>query len=210
MAEYDIKEIKEFIKKFENELRTNNFKDIIQKFIDRKDIPYGWNNKFLRFLIEEICGENVLDFMTNIPDRFYADDKEITEVDIPANITSIGSEAFLNCEKLEKVHMSDSVKELLGRSIFRGCKKLSDLTLSKEITIIPAYCFYNCESLNYLYIPDKVYSIGTDAFYNCPSSMKLEMKRGIVRQPDPAHPHPKSLDIKKSTAEFISQHVNWL
>ena len=67
----------------------------------------------------------------------------LTEIVIPDNVTSIGSQAFYNCVSLRS------------------------LKLSKSLKTIDSYAFSNCNLLTSLTIPDSVTSIGNGAFGGC-------------------------------------------
>ena len=55
----------------------------------------------------------------------------------------------------------------IGNSAFRGCTKLSALTMGDSVTVISFDAFYNCRVLLSITIPYTVTDIGSYAFYDC-------------------------------------------
>ena len=90
----------------------------------------------------------------------------VTAVSLPADLTSIGNNAFYGCSSLASVTIGDSVTSI-GSAAFRGCTSLASVTIGDSVTSIGAYAFYGCNSLASVTIPDSVTSIGNFAFYGC-------------------------------------------
>ena len=114
---------------------------------------------------------------------------------IPDAVTTIGADAFYNCNGLNSVTVGSAVTSI-GKSAFTGCKGLlsvkwnavnctdftstsssrpfngltniTSIEFGDEVTTIPAYLCYGLTSLNCpLVFPATVSSIGSYAFYNC-------------------------------------------
>lgn len=75
---------------------------------------------------------------------------------------------FQYCEKLEEIHIPDSVTQI-ERGAFCCCRSLSNLTLGKKLEVIDNNAFEGCWSLKQIEIPDSVESIGEGAFTYCAS-----------------------------------------
>ena len=95
----------------------------------------------------------------------YPSGRTDTSFSIPANVTAIGTGAFLS-SNLTAVSMPDTLTSI-GDSAFNSCKDLSSLTLSSSLTEIDSYAFEYCEKLNRITIPNGVTKIGRNAFSNC-------------------------------------------
>lgn len=76
--------------------------------------------------------------------------------------TSIGSNLFNNCN-IETVTLPNTVTSI-GYSAFMGCDELYDITLSETLTSIGDMAFQNCYLTNIVF-PNSLETIGTNAFY---------------------------------------------
>ena len=83
-------------------------------------------------------------------------------------VTSIGDHAFLKCENLTSISISDGVTSI-GWSAFKNCKNLTSITIPNSVKNIDSHAFENCSSLTSVTIGNGVTSIDNDAFYNCSS-----------------------------------------
>ena len=88
--------------------------------------------------------------------KYYINDKEITSIEIPSNVTT------------------------LGDCVFQGCSGLTSLTLPAGITEIGSYAFYHCSGLTSLTLPDGITEIGDDAFKGCSGLTSLTLPDGIT------------------------------
>ena len=76
--------------------------------------------------------------------KYYLNDKEITSIEIPSNVTT------------------------LGHYVFQGCRELTSVTLPAGITSIGSSAFEGCSGLTSIYVyAEKVPGIGSDAFKGC-------------------------------------------
>ena len=105
--------------------------------------------------------------VTNIGKESF-NDSSIKSVVIPDSVTSIGREAFYNCDNLTSVVIPDSVVNI-GDYAFCGCNKLANVVISDRVTSIGNGAFQACSALTSLVIGDSVESIGMGAFRQCRS-----------------------------------------
>ena len=99
----------------------------------------------------------------------------LTEVRIPAAVTSLGSGLFEGCSSLKKVTFQNGSKlKLITASDwnsttgpFSGCSALEQIVLPDTVTEIGYRAFYGCSNLITINIPEGVSAIGEYAFYNC-------------------------------------------
>ena len=103
----------------------------------------------------------------------------IKSVVIPDSVTSIGGDAFRDCDSLTSVVIGDSVTSI-GGDAFYGCYNLTSVVIPDSVTSIGEYAFYSCSSLTSVVIPDSVTSIGGDAFYGCDSLTSVTIKGAPV------------------------------
>ena len=76
---------------------------------------------------------------------FY--DCNLTSINIPNSVTSIGEYAFTGCSALTSINIPNSVTSI-GNNAFERCSGLISLTIPESVTSIGDYAFYNCSQLN--------------------------------------------------------------
>ncbi len=109
------------------------------------------------------------DWTLSEPAPWYPYRSRITGVSL-TNATTVGDYAFRGCTKLSSVSIARGVSSL-GVSAFSGCTGLSTVTWDSvayaTVTEIPATCFSGCTSLESFTIPKNCTVIGTAAFSGC-------------------------------------------
>lgn len=110
--------------------------------------------------------------------------KNAKKVTIPSSITiqgkkyrvtSIENQAFAGNKKLTEISMGKNIKSI-GKKAFYGCKKLKKVELGKNVTVIKESSFRNCTSLTLIIIPKKVKKIGDHAFRDCENLRYIGVK----------------------------------
>ena len=94
--------------------------------------------------------------------------QDITSIVVKDGVTSIGDNAFINCNKVEQVSLSNDV-ETIGDYSFSGCTSLTDITLPNGLKAIPNGAFALCTGLKTVTVPKSVTEVGTLAFSGCTS-----------------------------------------
>ncbi len=94
----------------------------------------------------------------------YKDGKGVIKFN--GNITLIGYQAFLRCNKLTSITIPDSVTSI-GDDAFYYCEALTSITIPNSVTEIGESAFYYCHDLKSVTIGNSVTAIGNDAFYWC-------------------------------------------
>ncbi len=95
-------------------------------------------------------------------DDYFSVSSDLTDISIPASVTSIGSYAFYDCENLTKIDIPDSVKSI-GNHAFCSCINLQQVILPPSLESIGHFAFAYTP-LAEVTIPDSVKSIGSFAF----------------------------------------------
>lgn len=107
-----------------------------------------------------------------------------TDIIIPSSIslipvTSIGDNAFYDCDTITSITIPSSVKSI-GEYAFYHCSNLASITLSQSVTSIGASAFYNCDSLTSVTIPEGVESIGELAFSRSDSIVTITIPSSVT------------------------------
>ena len=84
---------------------------------------------------------------------------------MPNTVTQISPKAFLECELLTGVEISDKVTEIVY-SAFAGCTQLTKVTLPENLKTIGEYAFAGTYELERVEFPNGLTTIETEAFYN--------------------------------------------
>ena len=99
--------------------------------------------------------------------KYYINDKEITSIEIPSNVTTLGHYVFQGCRELTSVTLPAGITSI-GSSAFEGCSGLTSLNLPAGITTIGVAAFRGCSGLTSIYVyAEKVPKIGEDVFKGC-------------------------------------------
>lgn len=86
----------------------------------------------------------------------------LTDVVIPASVTSIGEWAFEGCG-IYGVTIGSGIINI-GEGTFWGCNDLGRVTISASVTNIGSYAFENCLNLVAVYFMGNAPSVGNEAF----------------------------------------------
>lgn len=109
-------------------------------------------------LAKVVYGENAT---TDIPSYSYQNCKALTEVVLPAGLTGIGGQAFLNTG-LTSIDIPAGVTTI-SSSTFSGCSALADVKMGGGVTKIDDMAFYNA-GVKTITWPSALTSIGAYAF----------------------------------------------
>ena len=111
--------------------------------------------------------------------KYYLNDKEITSIEIPSNVTSLGHCVFQNCSGLTSVTLPTGITEI-GGSAFKNCSGLTSVTLPAGITSISNGAFKGCSGLTSLTLPAGNTEIGFGTFSGCSGLTSLNLPAGIT------------------------------
>ena len=90
------------------------------------------------------------------------------------SVTSIGYWAFLNCD-VTSVEIPNSVTSI-GEYAFYYCTGLTSVEIPSSVTSIGDFAFNNCYKLTSVEIPSSVTSIGDFAFSDCDGLTSVEIR----------------------------------
>ena len=103
----------------------------------------------------------------------------LTSITIPEGVTSIGDWAFDECYALRTVTIPDSVTSI-GDGAFDECERLNSITIGNGVTSIGYAAFYCCNNLSSITIPQSVTSIGENAFDFCINLTSITIPEGVT------------------------------
>ncbi|MGN1138423.1 MAG: leucine-rich repeat protein [Ruminococcus sp.] len=120
---------------------------------------------------DEVVGDITYRFCSDGTARVKSYEGSDSVVEIPENVknhkvTAVCSDAFYECDYLEKVTLPDSILEI-GSNAFDSCTSLKTICLGNSVTRIGAGAFSGCERLKSINIPKSVTKIGSYAFFDC-------------------------------------------
>ena len=114
-----------------------------------------------------LSGEMIIDkSITSIGYNAFSQCDNITNVIIPNTVTTIEGYAFANCDLLTEIKLPDSILTI-GTNAFNGCKKLETIKISSNLQSIGNSAFTSCESLTEIEIPNSVTTMGWYVFSGC-------------------------------------------
>ena len=70
----------------------------------------------------------------------------LVSVVIPSSVKYISSSTFYSCNKLESVVISNGVN-IIGSMAFEGCKSLTSITIPSSVTVLCEQSFSRCNAL---------------------------------------------------------------
>lgn len=126
------------------------------------------------------------DYAFENKNSWYDSHGSLGEIDIPASVRSIGSNAFIgqpiksidvshvtsfgegcfNLTMIRSIQLNDQV-ESIPMNMFAGCSKLKSINIPANVVEIGETAFSGCKELATVTMGDKVKKIGAEAFSGC-------------------------------------------
>ena len=100
-------------------------------------------------------------------------------------VVSIEYAAFRGCARLTNITIPDSVT-IIGESAFEACTNLVNITIGESVTSIERFAFYRCLNLSSITIPNRVTSIRDNAFRLCASLTNITLPESLTNIDDGA------------------------
>ena len=123
------------------------------------------NSVFVGMHHEDVELISLPDTVTSIGDSAFSECTQIRIV-VGGALSHVGSEAFLNCDKLEAVTFSDSLTQISHKA-FSGCTGLSTVTIPASTAVVGENAFEYCTGIKTVLLCSKNLSIEDAAFTEC-------------------------------------------
>lgn len=91
----------------------------------------------------------------------------ITSVDIPNSVTTVGASAFNGCKNLVTAHLPENpaVESMsIANGLFNGCSALTTINIPSNVTSIGSNAFKGCSSLTEIVIPEGCLTLEYNSF----------------------------------------------
>ena len=135
-----------------------------QSAFDQFYLPY-WYDDEKRAKIEQVTFPRDL---VVIRQNAFSNCEQITRLDLPPRLASIGNYAFYECSGLQEVRFGPV--RSLGMSAFYHCHALAAVNLEDtRITTLRGATFSECKALPVVILPETLQTVETEAFEACES-----------------------------------------
>jgi len=164
---------------------TNEFYDEVEgdkfKYTNAVSIPETFTT--------EAGGESYT--VIGIMGKAFYNCPDLISVDIPKSVTTIGSQAFDGCDKLEGINVNPLngnyyakngilYNKLQTELIFCTKSFTGKFTVSNDITKIHEFAFNNCQKITEVVLPNGLKEIGNGAFMNCTAMTKINIPTSLT------------------------------
>ncbi len=102
----------------------------------------------------------------------------LTAVKIPAGVTKLNPNVFLDCDNLESVKLNSSLITI-GLGAFGVCEKLQSIVIPDNVTLIDQIAFNNCSQLSSVKLGKSVEAIYYNAFSHCNSLTTIDIPASL-------------------------------
>ncbi|MFA6860535.1 MAG: leucine-rich repeat domain-containing protein [Clostridia bacterium] len=110
-------------------------------------------------------GANVFSYCTNLTTITFQTGNKLLENDFQNDSYGSVNNYFKNCTSITTINVPSDLTKI-GSYVFYGCTNLTNITIPNSVTSIGKCAFHNCTALANITIPDNINSIGGNAFYN--------------------------------------------
>jgi len=117
--------------------------------------------------------------VTCIANKAFDGCSQLSSVEIPSTIRTIGSYAFANCRNLVRITLPDGMRTL-PVGVFSGCTLLEEVVMPESIIRILGSAFANCRNLKNINLPSNLASIGDSCFSGCRKLDRIEIPASVI------------------------------
>ena len=109
----------------------------------------------------------------------FAGCTELTKVDLPGSLKSMGYFSFGECTGLSNIDIPVGVKEI-DANVFSGCTGLTSVNIPYGVEIIKSGAFANCTGLKNITIPNSVKEIWGEVFSGCTGLTSITVPESVT------------------------------
>jgi hypothetical protein len=148
---------------------------------------YSYRSQIRSVVIEE--------GVTHISDNSFTNHSAMTEISIPASLTTIGASygsIFENCKALTSVYITDlaawcqiDFKDNLSNPLchaevlYLNGVPMTELTIPNSVTVLKKHVFYNFKTLTKVTLPNNLTLIEKSAFTNCTELTDINIPNSV-------------------------------
>jgi len=125
---------------------------------------------------EVVAGDSPYTGSVVIPDSIVIEGKTY-------HVTSVGDEAFYNCDALSSVKIGKQI-ERIGSSSFQKCTTLREVNIPNGVLSIGGYAFSHCDQLVKVTLGENLKTIGIYAFAECRNLRKVVIPDSVSQLKD--------------------------
>ena len=103
----------------------------------------------------------------------------LTSIVLPSGLIEIGEDAFRECTSLSSIEIPSTVTEI-GVYAFNSCSQLKSVTLHEGLSRICEYAFFRCGQLEDIVLPSSLREIQPFAFQECLALTHIEIPSGTT------------------------------
>ena len=108
--------------------------------------------------------------LTIIHSSVFKNCESLTDITLPERVSAIGGGVFENCKQLKSIVIPNAVIDggklvsFFMQSAFMGCENLESVVLSENLKILAAALFFKCTNLKQITLPNSLETIGVQVF----------------------------------------------
>ena len=134
------------------------------------------DNAFASGGLYDITNVDLPSTVTSIGKRAFQYSK-LAKITIPNSVNSIGEEAFKNCN-IKSIDLPSSISEIGGWA-FGYCLNLTSVTIPTSIAKLPTSIFFGCSNLSNVVLHNQIVTIGQSAFALCTSLESINIPSSV-------------------------------
>ncbi len=167
-------------------------------FYSSADVPWSDYGEFVK-------KAEISNGITNLSPYSFYRLSNLTAVNIPKSVKSIGERAFYGCSRLAEVKFSENSRlETIDRYAFGLCRNLKKIEIPNKVESVGEGAFYFCYNLPDIVLGYSVKQVGSKAFSGCSNLKKIRIvnnKCDIFDDNETIYSAVKIEGFKKSTAK---------